>query len=312
MKLRGLLAGSGVIVGALLVALSPAASASADDTTTTSFSAGSTQTVSYGTNWVMQVTVKGTNDYDYVTPTSGTVNILVKGVPGNYATGLPLAPGGEAFVSPPDAQLPLPAGTYEITAVYVPSGTAYLQASQSVTPATLTVKPLTMSSSFTIAKSTINNKPAVRVVMTAKPPSDNAAIPKGTWVVTAKDNAGATAFKTSAPLAKNPADPVTVTLRQKLATGHEYTISANFVPQAAIAGGYQVKNGDPQKVTVEPPSFGEALMTPFAAPIWVVIAISVGLALLLATAIVLLVKVTRKSRSDPAEPAGHVPSDAAV
>ena len=297
MKVRGPLSVVIAVVGALFMALGPALSASADDSTTLTFSSDSTQTVSYGTNWLMHVTLAGSSPYDYVTATSGTVNILIKGIPGNYATGLPLTPGGVAFVSPADSQPPLPAGTYSVTAVYVPSGTAYLLASQTLTPATLTVTPLAMSSSFTVTKTTINNKPAVQVLATATPPSANAAIPKGSWLVTAKDSTGATAFKTTAPLAKNPADPVTITLDKKLSAGHEYTVAAEFVPAATVAGGYKVTNGDPQKVTVEAPSLGEILTTPFAAPLWAVIAIVVGLALLIAAAIVLLVAARRRSQT---------------
>ena len=302
MKTRGVVGGVIAVVGALFIALGPALSASADDATTTTFSADSTQTVSYGTNWVMHVTVAGSNQYDYVTATSGTVNVLIKGIAGTYATGLPLTPGGAAFVSPPDSQPPLPAGTYAVTAVYVPSGTAYLQASQSLAPATLTVTPLAMSSKFTITKTTINNKPAVQVVATATPPSANAAIPKGSWLVTAKDSTGATTYKTTAALAKNPADPVTITLGTKLLSGHQYTVSAAFVPVAAVSGGYHVTNGDPQNVAVEAPSIGETLATPFPLPLWAIIAIGVGLALLIAAAIVLLVAANRKPVADPAIP----------
>lgn len=298
MKTRGVVGGVIAVLGAAFIALGPALSASADDSTTTTFSTDSTQTVSYGTDWVMRVTVAGTNQYDYVTPTSGTVNILVKGIPGNFATGLPLTAGGAAFVSPPDAQTPLPAGIYSVTAVYVPSGTAYLQASQSAAPATLTVTPLAISSSFTITKTTVDNKPAVQVVATAKPPSANAAIPKGSWLVSARDSGGAIAYKTTAALAKNPADPVTITLGSKLLAGHEYTVSAQFVPAASVSGGYHVTNGDPQKVAVEAPSIGEVLTAPFAVPLWAIITIGVALALLIAAAIVLLVAANRKPGTD--------------
>jgi hypothetical protein len=298
-----------VIAGSLILALGPALSASADDSTTTTFSAASTQTVSYGTNWVMPVTVSGSTEYDFVTSTSGTVNILIKGIPGNYVTGLPLTPGGEAFFSPPSSKPPLPAGTYAVTAVYVPSGTAFLAASQTLTPATLTVTALNMTSSFTVNKTSVNNKPGLQVVVTVRPPNDHAAIPSGAWSVTAKDSTGAIAFQQTVPLAANPANPVTVTLRQKVKPGHQYTVSADFVPAATVAGGYQVKNGDPQKVTVEAQSLGEILSTPFAAPLWLLIAIGVGLALLVAAAIVFLVT-TKRVDAAPTDPGDAQPAEA--
>jgi hypothetical protein len=300
MRTRNLVTAAIAAAGALILAVGPALSASADDSTTTSFSADSTQKVSYGSDWVMHITVAGTNQYDFVTANSGTVNVLIKGIPGIYVTGLPLTAGGSAYLAPPDSQPPLPAGTYDVTAVYVPSGTAYLQASQSTATATLTVTPLSMSSSFTVTKTTIKDKPAVQVVATATPPSANAGIPQGSWLVTATDTSGATAYESTTPLAKNPADPVTITLGQTVTPGHDYTVSAKFVPAASVAGGYRVTNGDPQKVTVEAPSFGEVVTTPFAAPPWVLIAIAVGLALLIATAIVLLVQATKKpSKPEP-------------
>jgi hypothetical protein len=298
-----------VIVGTLILTLGPALSASADDSTTTTFSVDSTQTVSYGTNWVMPITVKGSMPYDYVTATSGTVNVLVKGIPGDYATGLPLTPGGEAFFSPPSSRPPLPAGTYSVTAVYVPSGTAYLAASQTLAPASLTVTPLTVTSSFTVNKISVNNKPGLQVVVSVTPPNSHAAIPSGTWSVTAKDSSGAVAFQQAVPLASNPANPVTVTLRQKVKPGHDYTISVDFVPASAVAGGYQVKNGDPRKVAVEAESLGDILATPFAAPVWLLIAIGVGLVLLVAAAIVLLVTGPRKRAASPVD---GPPADVAV
>ena len=300
------------VAGSLILALGPAVSASADDSTTTSFSTASTQTVSYGTNWVMPIMVTGSTPYDFVTATSGTVNVLIKGIPGNYVTGLPLTPGGAAFFSPPSSKPPLPAGTYTVTAVYVPSGTAYLAASQTLTPATLTVTPLKVTSSFTVTKTSVNNKPGLQVVATVVPPNDNAAIPPGTWKVTARDASGAVAFQQTVPLARNPANPVTVTLRQKVKPGQEYTVSADFVAAATVAGGYQVKNGDPQKVTVEAESLGEVLATPYAAPLWLLIAIGVGLALLVAAAIVLLVSSSKKSAKNSTEPVNDQPSETSV
>jgi hypothetical protein len=297
-----------ILVGALVLAVGPALSAAGDDTSTTTFAASATQTVSYGTNWLIPITVAGSASYDFVTATSGTVNILIKGIPGNYATGLPLTPGGQAFFSPPSSAPPLGAGTYEVTAVYVPSGTAYLSPSQTLTPATLTITALSLTSSFAVDRITVNNKPGLQVVASVSPSKADVAIPNGKWRITATDSTGARAFSATVPLAKNPADPVTVTLGKAVKPGHKYTISAKFVPAALIADGYQVKNADPKVVTVEAESFGEILSTPYDASIWVLGAIGLGLALLIAAAIVLLVR--RVPKPESAE--GGEPGDSAA
>jgi hypothetical protein len=278
-----------ILVGAFALALAPALSASADDSSTTTFDPSATQTVSYGTNWLMTLKVAGTEQYDFVTATSGTVNILIKGIPGNYVTGLPVTDGGEVFFSPPSSQPPLPAGTYQVSAVYVPSGTAYLAPSQTATPATLTITPLVLPSAFSVNKATIDNNPSLEVVATVSPPNANAAIPAGTWLVTAKDSAGMSVFEKTVALAKNPADPITVPLGSKVKPGRTYTIAAQFLPAPSVAGGYQVKQGTPKTVTVEAQSLGEVLAKPLAVPVWALILVGLGLALLIATAIVLLV-----------------------
>ena len=286
-----------ILVGAGLLSVVPAISAAADDSTTITFDPSASQTVSYGTNWLMPIKVAGTSQYDFVTSTSGTVNILIKGIAGNYVTGLPLTAGGMAFLSPPSSQPPLGAGTYEVTAVYVPSGTAYLAGSQTATPATLTITPLVLSTSFAVNKTTVDNKPSLEVVTTVSPPNSNAAIPDGTWLVEAKDSAGAVAFQKTVQLAKNPADPVTVPLGTSVKPGHSYAISAVFMPAASVVGGYQVKSDPSKTVAVEAQSIGEALSTPFAAPGWLLIVIGLGLAVLIAAAIVLLVTGRRKTHA---------------
>jgi hypothetical protein len=305
----------GVVIAALLGAatlvLAPAVAASADDSSTTTFPAAASQTVSYGTNWVMPITVAGSQSYDYVTPTSGTVNILIKGQPGNYATALPLTAGGVAYFSPPASQPALGAGSYEVTAVYVPSGTAYLTSSQTLTPAILTVTAIKLSTGFSVEKTTVANRPGAEVVTSITPPADSQSIPAGSWTITATDSSGAVAFHSTVARAANSTAQLTVPLGGKVRPGHKYTVSAKFAPNSAVAGGYVVSNAAVQTVEVEAESFAEVMGTPFGAPTWALIAIGLGLALLIAAGIVLLVRrntagKTAASESTPVGPASQL------
>jgi hypothetical protein len=294
------------LLGAAALILGPAMAANADGSSTTTFATTASQTVSYGTNWVMPITVAGSQSYDFVTPTSGTVNILIKGQPGNYATGLPLTAGGVAYFSPPAAQPALGAGTYEVTAVFVPSGTAYLTSSQTLTPAILTVTAITVSTSFSVEKTTVANRPGVEVVTSITPPAEGQPIPAGSWTITATDAAGAVAFHSTLARAADSTAPLTVPLGGTVRPGHEYTVSAKFAPTSAVADGYVVSNGGAQKVDVEAESFSEVMGAPFAAPTWALIGIGVGVALLIAAGIALLVRrsTTRKSAPSDSTPVG--------
>ncbi|MEJ1230656.1 MAG: hypothetical protein WDM88_08745 [Galbitalea sp.] len=298
MKLSGRLGAIALLVAVGALIVGPAAPALATDSTTTTFAASGTQTVAFGTNWLVPITVAGSNQYDTVDAASGTVNILVKGIAGVYATGLPLTAGGQAFFSPPSSQPPLGAGSYEITAVYVPAAGSGLAGSQSASPAVLTITPIKLSTSFVVQKTTVDNKPGAEVVATVQPPSSSESIPAGSWKIAATDSTGKVAFEKQVPLAKNPADPVAVTLTQHVKPGHDYSITAEFSPNSTVAGGYQVTNGPSQTITVEAESFGEVLSAPIDVPPWALGLIGLGLALLIAAGIVLFVQRPRKPTND--------------
>jgi hypothetical protein len=298
----------GALLGVAALVLAPAMSASAADSSTTTFAPSASQTVSYGTNWVMPITVAGSQSYDYVTPTSGTVNILIKGQPGNYATGLPLTAGGVAYFSPPAAQPALGAGTYEVTAVYVPSGTAYLTSSQTLTPAMLTVTAITLATGFSVAKTTVANRPGAEVVTSITPPAEGRSIPAGSWTITATDAGGAVAFHSTLAHAADSTAQLTVPLGGKVRPGHEYTVSAKFTPTSSVAGGYLVSNGGAQKVDVEAESFTEVMGTALDAPTWALIAIGLGLALLIAAGVALLARRRTAATTHPTDPTAVSPA----
>lgn len=300
---------AGVVVAAGLILLPSTASAVGDPTTTT-FEAGATQTASYGSNWVMKIQVAGKQSYDTVYTSSGTISVVIKGIPGYFATGIPVADNGEAFFAQPSGKATLAAGTYTVTAVYVPNAGAFLTGSQTTTPATLTITPIDVATSFTVNQVLVDNAPALRVVATATAKSTGATVPAGQWTIAAQTSSGQTAFSKIVATPQNPTKPVTVTLPKSVKPG-DYTVSADFAPAAAVAGGYTVDKAASRKATLAAPSLVATLATPFAAPLWALIAVGAGFALLIATTIVLLVRRRPTAKTAPGDGGADATGDSA-
>jgi hypothetical protein len=293
----------------ILLALIPAADAfAAGVTTSTTFGASASQTAVFGSDWVMPIVVAGTGQYPPpVDATSGTVSIVIEGQPGTYVSGIPLASGGQAFFSPPSAKPPLGAGTYKVTAIYEPGGGSGLSTSQTTTPAVLTITPISLSTSFTVQSVTIHNQPGAEVVAQVASPADKQTIPSGSWDITATNAKGTVAFEKKIPLGSNRAAVTTVRLTPGLQSGASYSISARFAPTATFAGGYTVTNGKAQQRTIAPKSLAETLSDHVSTPIWALVGIGLGFALLVAAAIVLIVR-TRQQTGVPTSASSTVES----
>jgi hypothetical protein len=316
MKIKSLRGPAVALVVIAFLALTPAMSASAAGVaTTTTFAETAPQTVDFGANWIIPIKVAAAPDsyYGDLGAGSGTVNVLIKGQPGNYATGLPLASNGIAYMSPPSAQRPLAAGTYELTAVFVPSGGTYLNSSQTATPATLTITPLDLAATFTTSSTTSADAATVGIAATVTPKGTTQGTPPGQWVATAKDPAGKTVASNKTTIAANQKSPVALTLNPTVKRGETYSISAVFTPGSDVAGGYTITNGQDQKLTIASETFGEKMSDPLAVPIWGLALMGVGLAALVAALIVLLVR-RRSGSTKPETPQReaadpHTPTD---
>jgi hypothetical protein len=306
---RRAIAIAALVVSALALILVPATAASADGvTTTTTFAASASQTAVFGSNWVMPITVAGTGQYPPpVDGTSGTVNIVIEGQPGTYATGLPLAPGGAAFFSPTSSKPPLGAGVYKVSAVFVPSTGSGLSPSQSSTPATLTITAIALRTSFAVQSVTLHGQPGAQVVAEVRPPANHQGIPAGSWSVKATGPGGTVAFQKTVATKANPAGVTTVELAPGLKPGTNYAISATFAPQASIAGGYAVTNGKAQPTTIAAKSIGEILSTSVNSSPLELGLVGLGFLLLVATAIVLLVTAKPKTDQDANPPVAGAP-----
>jgi hypothetical protein len=293
-KLAALVATLAAIV--VFAGFSAAPAWAAGESTTTTFTAPSSQTVDFGSNWVVPVKVTSADSYYPMDQSSGTVNILVGGQPGTYATGLPLTAAGIAYMSPPSSKPPLGAGTYQLTAVFVPSGGSGLTQSQSAAPATLIVTPLTLSASFSATSTTSGPSGTVTVHAGVKPTGNSKGTPAGSWKAVAKDAAGKTVATNSSTADANQSYPIAIKLAPTLKRGDTYTISADFTPSSDVAGGYTITTAGDQKLTLSEETLAEKMSDPLDLPIWAIILIALGLAALIAALIVLIVR--RRSPSD--------------
>ena len=290
------LAAAGATLGALV--LLPALPADAAGTPTTIAFTTPTLTVGYASNWTLEVDVKAA--YATFDSGAGTVNILIKGLPGVYESGIPLNDGGVAFVSPPSSKPPLGAGTYKLTAVFQPSGGSGFDDSQTTKSATLTVTPIAVQSSATIVQTVRDNTPTADVVakLTA---AKGVTTPAGTWTVKVLDAANGATSTVSADLAAGATAPTTLELPSSVKPARSYTVTTTFEPDTSVSDGYAVTNAAPQTLNLPDSSIVQVLTNPTPEPYWLLAALGLVLLALIAVAIILLV--TRKPRPAVVSPA---------
>ena len=298
---RRLALGASIVATVAALLLVPALPAVAASNPTKIVFDTPSETVGYGSNWNLSITVSAA--YTEFDSSSGTVNVLIKGVPGVYASGIPVNDGGVAFLSPPSAKPPLGAGTYTLTAVFQPSGGTGLGDSQTKSPATLTVSPIGLQATATVVQTVRNNAPSADVVAKLTP-AKGATNPAGTWDVVAVDAAGGASLTASATVAAGTVDPTTIEL-PSVKPAHDYTVTTTFVPDPSISNGYAVTNAVPAKLDLPDTSIVQVLTNPTPEPIGVLAAIGIVLFALLIGAIVLLTGRKPKKAVAEAEPAAE-------
>ncbi|BDZ44336.1 hypothetical protein [Naasia aerilata] len=254
----------------------------------------------FGSNWVVEVTVTDSDGVP-VDPTGGTIDAYVVGIAGPIAHAVPLQAGARAYVSQPDAGPLLPAGTYDLSAVFVPAPGSGLEPSQAPTTLQLTVTPIALTPSFSLTGGTGEKDPPVVVLdLGADSASAPGGAPSGTWSVAVTDEKDATVFTTEVAQPASTTGPLRVPVEAKLDAGQTYSIAAGFAPEERIAGGITVAPMAAKTFTTPETTFADWAATPVALPIAVIVG-GGALVALLVLAAVLLPFLLRRRRDEPVD-----------
>jgi hypothetical protein len=273
---------------ALGLSLAAAAPAMADGAPSAiAFTTASPVQTAFGGNWIVTAYARYA-DIDYPLPGStATVSVFVAGQPDALATGLPIQPDGEVYISQPASKAPLAAGQYQLTAVIVPVAGGNVSGSQTATPLTLTV------SAYAIAADVSVDQHAAKPVIVAKLAGDyvdtTKSVPAGTWTFTLTSG-GKQVLSEDVAQAAGGTDALRVPIDKKLDAGATYRLSAKFAAVDAIAPGLNLTQPKPIEFSTQAAGLGSSV--PF--PLWALIVVATVFALLIATAITLQVNLQKR------------------
>lgn len=306
-----------VVTGLLAasLALSAPLAAIAADPTEIRFAPATAVSSAFGERWVVGVAVSTSNEYTPsapVKPSDGTVDIYIKGFAGAYAVGLPIQPDGKAYFAQPDDKPLLGAGEYEVTAVFMPAAGSNRVTSQTSSPLSLTITSVALTSSVEVLQdAAVSASPIVVAALGGDYVKSNGGAPSGTWAITVTDSEGAMAFEREYAVEHGSTEPLRVEIDSALAKGETFTVAASFTPVEELAAGLTVAPAPTASFTTPGSTFADTLASRLPFPWWLVIALGVILVGLVATVIVLGIKLSRRGRDDdPAAPASaRVPGD---
>ena len=311
---RGVAAIAAVVLGAAVL-LVPA-SASAGVVTAIQFETPGPVTVEFGAEW--QLTLSVTSRYEEgpalrLLPADGTVDVYFSGIGGAFASGLAIQPDGLVYVSQPDSSSLLPAGEYEVSAIYNPAAGGYYDTSQTATPLKFTVTALTVDPAVEVVNdAAVSERPVITASLAGSYVTTTGGAPAGTWhfVVTDADNQPV--FDENIAQAQGATEPVRVEIDSKLAKGGSYAVASSFTPVDELAGGLTVGSIADSVFQTPSGTFGEAISAAIPVPLWLAIALLVLLLGLAASAIVVGVKLAGRKAAAPVVSAGapqRVPGD---
>lgn len=252
--------------------------------------------VGFGEDWLMVLTIDSTYPDGptlKLTPSDGTVDVYFSGIGGAYATALPIQPDGNVYVSQPATKPLLPAGTYNVSAVYNPTSGGYYASSQTEVPLVITVTALAVSPRVEVVNdAAVSERPVITASLSGSYVEATGGAPAGTWhfIVTGAD--GAPVFETDVAQAHGATDPVRVEIDSPLREGGQYAVKSTFTPVAELAGGVTV--GEVSDSVFQTPSgtFGEAITASVPIPLWLAILLLILLLGLAAASIVIGVKLS--------------------
>jgi hypothetical protein len=241
------------------------------------------------------------------------VDVTVAGLPGTYASNLPIAGNGDVYVSAPDGKPALSAGKHQLTAFFRPAAGSGLTASHTTKAATVSVFPLTAVAEMAVNGDT-TLAPSVVLSLAGTWTESTKSSPPGTWTVTVTDPASAVVFSTSVTQPTASTDPMTVPIVAKLKRGTHYDVAAKFTADSAVAPGLTLSQAKTTGFRTPDLQFAEAIAQPVdLSPIASGTALLVLIALIIAVSI-LGVQLRRRRRLTaallPAEGASDVDNGA--
>lgn len=308
---RGVAAIAAALVAASVLALPSAASAAV--TTTISFETAGPVSVSFGDEWYLRLSV--TSSYEdgptiRLLPNDGTVDVYFSGISGAFAAALPIQPDGLVYVSQPVDKPLLAAGDYTVTAIYNPSSGGYYASSQTTTPLAFTVTPLEVTPTVEVLNdAAVSELPVISASLDGSYITERDGTPPGTWrfVVTSDDDQPV--YDEEIAQTAGSKEALRVEITSKLEKGATYTVVSTFTPVPELAGGLTV--GTAKDASFETPSgsFGEAIGSNVALPVWLGILLLVLLVGAAAAAIVLGVKLNGRAASADPSASQRVPGD---
>jgi hypothetical protein len=222
--------------------------------------------------------------------------VYFSGIGGAYASGLAIQPDGNVYVSQPATQPLLPAGTYNVSAVYNPAPGTFYASSQTATPLVITVTPLAVTPKVEVVNdAAVSERPVITASLSGSYVDAIGGAPAGTWHFLVSGADGAAVFETDIAQAQGATDPVRVEVDSPLREGGQYAVKSTFTPVAELAGGLTV--GELSDSVFQTPSgtFGEALVAAVPVPLWLAIVLLVLLLGLITTAIVVGVKLSGRA-----------------
>lgn len=265
--------------------------------------------IGFGDDWLLVLTVDTTYEdgpTQKLGPTDGTVDVYFSGIGGAFATGLAIQPDGNVYVSQPLAQPLLPAGSYNVTAIFNPSPGGYYNTSQTATPLVMKVTALDVKPAVEVINdAAVSKRPVISATLAGSYVDANGGAPAGTWHFAVSSAAGTSVFEADVAQAQGSSDPLRVEIDSKLDQGGQYSLKSTFTPVVELAGGVTVSDIPDSIFQTLSGSFGEALTAAVPIPIWLAILLLLLVLGLAAAAIVVGVKLSGR------KPVPSVPGPAA-
>jgi len=263
-RIAAVLVGLTVLAG-VAMPVAAAGAAGVTQATTITFVDQAPVKAGFGGDWSIQVKVATAGDS--VTTQDGTVDITVKGLAGNYATGLPISGDGDVYVSPPDGKPALAAGTHQLTAFFRPAAGSGLAASHTAAPATVSVVALTADATVAV-RGASSKTPAVALGLSGTWASTTKTSPPGVWTVdvTPKGGKAKPIYHSTISQTTATTNPLTVPITGELDRGVTYDVTATFVPSSTIAAGLTLTQAQSTSFSTPAMSLTESIAQPITVP----------------------------------------------